>query len=273
MGAGRKGRTLFPAQPGSAMLAVTCEPGKEAGDVCLRGDMHRKRCQVAVIDASGRVLTNRNVPDGAEPSLTVIGGLPPGTPAASGAEYGTSWLAGAAGGLRVSRHLVHPSRCKAVASAGLNNDKAGAAILGQLLSADLLPEAWIVPLAIGQLRALATGSTPCWPASQRPARCCARNWRRRRLAASRVRSSRCRRGYPRTAPRRTRSLPAVWRRCSGRDRAALRGRVCVGPAGICAELLSGFAEAGCGRVHLWPLGAEGRQVDLTASKVLPGIRP
>ena len=57
-----------------------------------------------------------------------------------------------------------------------------------------------------------------------------------------------------------------------RDPAALRGRVCVGPAGMCAELLSGFAEAGCGRVHFWPLGAEGRQVDLIASKVLPGIR-
>ena len=57
------------------------------------------------------------------------------------------------------------------------------------------------------------------------------------------------------------------------DPAALRGRVCVGPAGMCAELLSGFAEAGCSRVHFWPLGAEGRQIDLIASKVLPGVRP
>jgi len=57
-----------------------------------------------------------------------------------------------------------------------------------------------------------------------------------------------------------------------RDPATLCGRVCVGPAGMCAELLSGFAEAGCGRVHFWPLGAEGRQVDLIASTV-PGLRP
>jgi hypothetical protein len=42
---------------------------------------------------------------------------------------------------------------------------------------------------------------------------------------------------------------------------------------MCVELLSGFAEAGCGRVHFWPLGAEWRQVDLIASKVLPDIRP
>jgi alkanesulfonate monooxygenase SsuD/methylene tetrahydromethanopterin reductase-like flavin-dependent oxidoreductase (luciferase family) len=56
-----------------------------------------------------------------------------------------------------------------------------------------------------------------------------------------------------------------------RDPATLRGRVCVGPAGMCAELLSGFAEAGCRRVHFWPLGAEPRQIDLIASTVLPGV--
>jgi transposase len=51
-------------------------------------------------------------------------------------------------------HLVHPSRCKAIASARLKNDRVDAAILGQLLRADLLPEAWIAPPAIRQLRAL-----------------------------------------------------------------------------------------------------------------------
>ena len=55
-------------------------------------DVHRKRSQVAVIDASGEVLANRNVPNGAGPILKVIGGLPPGTPAAFEAAFGTSWL-------------------------------------------------------------------------------------------------------------------------------------------------------------------------------------
>ena len=57
-------------------------------------DVHRKRSQVAVIDGKGEVLANRNVPNGAEPILKVIGGLPPGTPAAFEAACGTSWLAG-----------------------------------------------------------------------------------------------------------------------------------------------------------------------------------
>ncbi len=51
-------------------------------------------------------------------------------------------------------HLVHPSRCKAIAAARLKNDKVDAATLAQLLRADLLPEAWIAPPAIRQLRAV-----------------------------------------------------------------------------------------------------------------------
>jgi len=49
---------------------------------------------------------------------------------------------------------VHPSRCKAIASARLKNDKVDAAILAQLLRADLLPEAWIAPPPVRALRAL-----------------------------------------------------------------------------------------------------------------------
>ncbi len=56
-------------------------------------DVHRKRSQVAVVDQSGEVLTNRKVPNGVEPILKVIGGPPPGTPAAFEAAYGTGWLA------------------------------------------------------------------------------------------------------------------------------------------------------------------------------------
>jgi transposase len=50
-------------------------------------------------------------------------------------------------------HLVHPSRCKAIASARLKNE-VDAATLAQLLRADLLPEAWIAPPEVRLLRAL-----------------------------------------------------------------------------------------------------------------------
>jgi len=51
-------------------------------------DVHRKRSQVAVVDQGGQVLANRNVPNGVQPILGVIGGLPPGTPAAFEAAFG-----------------------------------------------------------------------------------------------------------------------------------------------------------------------------------------
>jgi transposase len=117
-------------------------------------DVHRKRSQVAVIDQDGRVLRNRNVPNGAEPVLGVIGGLPPGTPAAFEAAFGWGWLVELLEDYGFDPHLVHPLQCKAIASARLKNDKAAAAILAQLLRADLLPEAWIAPPAVRQLRAL-----------------------------------------------------------------------------------------------------------------------
>jgi transposase len=75
--------------------------------------------------------------------LKVIGGLPPGTPAAFEAAFGTGWLVELLEGYGFDPHLVQPLRRKAIASAGLKSDKVDAEILVQLLRADLLPEAWI----------------------------------------------------------------------------------------------------------------------------------
>ena len=117
-------------------------------------DVHRKRSQVAVINQDGEVLANRNVPNGVEPILRVIGGLPSGTPAAFEAAFGWGWLVELLEDYGFDPHLVHPLQCKAIASARLKNDKVDAAILAQLLRADLLPEAWIAPPPVRQLRAL-----------------------------------------------------------------------------------------------------------------------
>jgi transposase len=70
------------------------------------------------------------------------------------AAFGWSWLADLLEDYGFDAHLVHPLRCKAIASARLKNDKVDAATLAQLLRADLLPEAWIAPPAVRQLRAV-----------------------------------------------------------------------------------------------------------------------
>jgi transposase len=117
-------------------------------------DVHRKRSQVAVVTEDGAVALNKNVVNGSEPMLRLIGDLPAGTPVAFEAAFGWGWLVQLLEDYGFDPHLVHPLRCKAIASARLKNDKVDAATLAQLLRADLLPEAWIAPPPVRQLRAL-----------------------------------------------------------------------------------------------------------------------
>src|SRR6201989_1143741 len=86
-------------------------------------DVHRKRSQVAVVTEDGKVQLNKNTVNGTEPLLRLIGDLPAGTPVAFEAAFGWSWLAGLLEDYGFEAHLVHPLRCKAVASARLKNDQ------------------------------------------------------------------------------------------------------------------------------------------------------
>jgi len=56
-------------------------------------DVHRKRSQVAVVTEDGKVQLNKNVVNGSEPMLRLIGDLPSGTPVAFEAAFGWGWLA------------------------------------------------------------------------------------------------------------------------------------------------------------------------------------
>jgi transposase len=86
-------------------------------------DVHRKRSQVAVVTEDGKVQLNKNTVNGTEPLLRLIGDLPAGTPVAFEAAFGWSWLADLLEDYGFEAHLVHPLRCKAIASARLKNDK------------------------------------------------------------------------------------------------------------------------------------------------------
>jgi alkanesulfonate monooxygenase SsuD/methylene tetrahydromethanopterin reductase-like flavin-dependent oxidoreductase (luciferase family) len=52
-----------------------------------------------------------------------------------------------------------------------------------------------------------------------------------------------------------------------RDPEALE--LCIGSPEHCAQLLSRYAQAGCGRVYVWPLGDERRQLERFARDVMP----
>jgi transposase len=117
-------------------------------------DVHRNRSQVALVDEHGGQLLNRNLANDSAELTSILGGLAPGTPVAFEAAYGWGWLAALLEELSLEPHLVHPSRCKAIASARLKDDRVDARTLAQLLRAELLPEAWIAPQAVRDQRAL-----------------------------------------------------------------------------------------------------------------------
>ena len=117
-------------------------------------DVHRKRSQIAIVDEAGDQQRNRNLANDPAQLVPFLGVLPPGTPVAFEAAYGWGWLVELLEELELEPHLVHPSRCKAIAAARLKNDKVDTATLAQLLLADLLPEAWIAPQQVRDLRAL-----------------------------------------------------------------------------------------------------------------------
>jgi transposase len=116
-------------------------------------DVHRKRSQVAVVTQDGTVQVNKNVVNGSEPFLRLIGDLPSGNASGVRGRVRLELAGGSARGLRLRRvpgapAAVQGDRLRAA------EDKVDAAILAQLLRADLLPEAWIAPAKVRQLRAL-----------------------------------------------------------------------------------------------------------------------
>src|SRR6266498_1855543 len=123
-------------------------------EVYVGMDVHRKRSQVALLDEHGAQLLNRNLPNDPAELVPILGTLDPGTPVAFEAAYGWGWLAELLEELGLEPHLVHPSRCKAIASARLKDDKVDARTLAHLLRADLLPRP-------GSRRRPSVTSVPC----------------------------------------------------------------------------------------------------------------
>ena len=82
-------------------------------------DVHRTRSQVAIVDDASAQQHNRNVAHDPAKLVPILGALGPGTPVAFEAADGWGWLVELLEELELEPHLVHPNRCKAIASARL----------------------------------------------------------------------------------------------------------------------------------------------------------
>jgi len=117
-------------------------------------DLHRKRSQVCAIDEDGAQLLSRSVDNDPEALLSLLANLGERPRVALEAAYGWEWLADLLDENGIELHLSHPLRTKAIASARVKTDAVDARTLAHLLRTDLLPEAWVAPQPVRDLREL-----------------------------------------------------------------------------------------------------------------------
>jgi transposase len=117
-------------------------------------DLHRKRSFIAVIGDQGELALSRRIVNDRETFLELLGGLEGESRIAVEATYGWEWLAELLEDAGYDMHLAHPLRTRAIAAARVKTDAVDAKTLAHLLRADLLPEAYIAPRELRDVREL-----------------------------------------------------------------------------------------------------------------------
>src|SRR5436190_22453444 len=155
-------------------------PSTEGGPVMVYVgiDLHRKSSQLCALDEHGEQLLSRRVVNEPEALLAALAQLPERPAVALEAAFGWEWLADLLESEGIELHLAHPLRTRAIAAARVKTDAVDARTLAELLRARLLPEAYVAPRELRQLRQLLrqriclsscaprsrTASTRCSPA-------------------------------------------------------------------------------------------------------------
>ena len=116
-------------------------------------DLHRRRSFLTAITEEGEVEFRRRIVNEREAFLELLGD-PNGTHVALEATYGWEWLADLLEDAGYALHLAHPLRTRAIAAARVKTDAVDATTLAQLLRAGLLPEAYIAPRELRDVREL-----------------------------------------------------------------------------------------------------------------------
>src|SRR5262245_3040291 len=116
-------------------------------------DLHRNRSQIAVHDQDGGELLSRRIVNDPRLFLETLAAFDQPRVALE-ATYGWEWLADLLEDAGCELHLAHPLRTKAIASARVKTDAVDARRLAHLLRTDLLPEAYIAPRELRDLRDL-----------------------------------------------------------------------------------------------------------------------
>jgi transposase len=117
-------------------------------------DLHKRRSHIAALDEQGRKVLSRRIENDPAIFLELLAKIDGESKVALEATYGWEWLADVLEEAGYELHLAHPLRTKAIASARVKTDSVDALTLAHLLRTDLLPEAYIAPRELRDLRDL-----------------------------------------------------------------------------------------------------------------------
>jgi transposase len=117
-------------------------------------DLHKRRSHIAALSDDGRKLLSRRIDNDPATFLELLSEVDGESKIALEATYGWEWLADVLEEAGYELHLAHPLRTKAIASARVKTDSVDALTLAHLLRTDLLPEAYIAPRELRDLRDL-----------------------------------------------------------------------------------------------------------------------
>lgn len=125
-----------------------------AGRQFVGMDLHRRRSVLVRMTADGEVLERVRIVNGIESLAEVIARAGESPEVVLEATYGWYWAVDALREQGAVVHLAHPLGVKAFEYRRVKNDERDAADLADLLRMGRLPEAWIAPPAVRELREL-----------------------------------------------------------------------------------------------------------------------
>src|SRR3984885_3109743 len=144
------GRCMHPSPPGWEALMTEAYDGREVVGM----DLHRRRSVLVRMTPDGRKLETARITNSPAELRRAIAGAGTHPRVVLEATYGWYWAADTLAAAGAEVHLAHPLGVKGFACRRVKNDVRDAADLADLLRMGRLPEAWVAPHRVRELREL-----------------------------------------------------------------------------------------------------------------------
>src|ERR1700745_3850915 len=141
---------MHPSPPAREALMSEAYDGQQIVGM----DLHRRRSVLVRMTADGRKLETARITNGPAELRRVIARAGKRPKVVLEATYGWYWAADTLAAAGAEVHLAHPLGVRGFAYRRVKNDEKDAADLADLLRMGRLPEAWIAPVEIRDLREL-----------------------------------------------------------------------------------------------------------------------